>query len=49
MDNVSWKTLIRDAETRLKELHREALMLKKSIVFFEKQEDNGVPFPQTKR
>ena len=48
-NNVCWKTLISDAEARLEILHEEVRRLNKSIIFFKKQEDIGVPFPQTKR
>lgn len=42
---VSWKTLIDDAESALKECRDKMSLLKKSIVFFRKQDMCRAPFP----
>jgi hypothetical protein len=43
--DVTWTSLIRDAEMKVEMRQREILALEKSIVFFKKQETAGAVFP----
>jgi hypothetical protein len=45
-DNLSWSTLISDAQSEITSLRDKILALRKSIVFFSKQEESGVQFPR---
>jgi hypothetical protein len=43
--DISWEVLIRESEARILENQRQTKELRKSIVFFNKQKEAGVPFP----
>jgi hypothetical protein len=44
--DISWKSAISDAEKQI-QTHQETIKrLRKSIIFFKKQEEASVPFPQ---
>lgn len=44
--NPSWNTLISDAESQISELQDRVVALRKSIVYFGKQRDAGIPLPK---
>ncbi len=47
-EGVTWATLIRESEARISACRKEMLNLRKSLVFFRKQESSGVKFPHHK-
>lgn len=43
--DILWKTCVDDAEREIKVCQDKIDRLRKSIIFFKKQDDAGVPFP----
>jgi hypothetical protein len=47
--DISWDSLISASESKIKEFRGQIGKLRKSLVFFKKQRDSGVPFPINKK
>lgn len=47
--DINWGVLIEHSESEIKVLQRRIEQLRKSSVFFKKQQSSGVPFPIKKR
>jgi hypothetical protein len=45
VNEITWSTLIKDSETAIQTCRDKIKELRKSIVFFKKQQDAGNPFP----
>jgi hypothetical protein len=43
--HITFETLVTDTEARIEEYQGKIKALRKSLVFFKKQESSGVPFP----
>ena len=43
--DITWSHLIADSDAQIKAMSTRIKKLRKSIVFFKKQEASGVPFP----
>ena len=46
--DITWSVLIGESEARMRACRKELCELRKSIIFFIKQESSGVPFPVPK-
>jgi len=46
--DITWDALVRESEVRIQAYRRQISDLRKSIIFFKKQESLGIPFPITK-
>jgi hypothetical protein len=46
--DMNWTILVRQSEREIKQLQARILRLRKSLFFFKKQSDSGVPFPVEK-
>jgi hypothetical protein len=46
--DINWTILVRQSEREIKQLQARISRLRKSLTFFQKQADSGVPFPLEK-